>query len=87
MIEAMEEAGIQMGLTKEVSGCLQNRRMGLLRHMETGGDPAELRREVTTPGGTTFAGISVLEQSGFKESLIKAIVKAAQRSKELGKEM
>ncbi|HHU69949.1 MAG TPA: pyrroline-5-carboxylate reductase [Thermoanaerobacterales bacterium] len=89
MIEAMEEAGIQMGLTKEVSRVLAEQTvLGAAKTlMETGGDPAELRREVTTPGGTTFAGISVLEQSGFKESLIKAIVKAAQRSKELGKEM
>ncbi len=89
VIEAMEEAGIQIGLSKEVSRLLAEQTvLGAAKTlMETGENPAELRRKVTTPGGTTFAGISVLKRSGFKESLVEAIVKATQRSEELGKEM
>ncbi|MGB8425187.1 MAG: pyrroline-5-carboxylate reductase dimerization domain-containing protein, partial [Desulfobacterales bacterium] len=48
--------------------------------------PAELRRKVTSPGGTTAAAIAVFEQQGFKSIVTAAITAAARRAKELSQE-
>ena len=48
-------------------------------------DPAELRRKVTSPGGTTQAAIEHLEQAGAGDGLVAAIRRAAERSRELGR--
>jgi pyrroline-5-carboxylate reductase len=89
MIEAMVDAGIKAGLSSEVSKELAVQTvLGAARMLiETGEEPTALRQKVTSPGGTTFAGLTVLEKAGFRNSLIKAINRAAQRSKELGMEM
>jgi pyrroline-5-carboxylate reductase len=47
-------------------------------------EPAELRRQVTSPGGTTEAGIATLEAREFEETIAEAVVAAAKRSVELG---
>jgi pyrroline-5-carboxylate reductase len=51
---------------------------------ETGKHPAELRNEVTSPAGTTAAGLLVLENAGVRGAIIDAIEAAYERSRELG---
>ena len=52
--------------------------------LESGEHPAVLKGRVTSPGGTTIAGIQALEQGAFRGLIMDAIGKAAQRSSELG---
>ncbi|PZO15745.1 MAG: pyrroline-5-carboxylate reductase, partial [Leptolyngbya foveolarum] len=52
---------------------------------KTGIHPAELKDRVTSPGGTTIAGIACLEELGLRSSLIEAVRVASSRSRELGK--
>ena len=52
--------------------------------LETDDGPAALRAGVTTPAGTTAAGLQVLEQQGLRAALIDAVQAAANRSRELG---
>ncbi|HKZ15960.1 MAG TPA: pyrroline-5-carboxylate reductase dimerization domain-containing protein, partial [Geobacteraceae bacterium] len=53
--------------------------------LETGDHPAVLREKVTSPGGTTIAGLHVLEQEGIRGTIMTAVDAAVNRSKELGK--
>jgi pyrroline-5-carboxylate reductase len=85
LAEAMIEAGILLGLSREVSTNLVIQTMlgsaKLLRdeHMH----PVELREMVTSPGGTTIRAIRVLEQSGVRAAFLNAIQAAMERSQEL----
>src|SRR5918996_690982 len=87
LAEAMIEAGILLGLSREVSTDLVVQTMfgsaKLLRdeHMH----PVELREMVTSPGGTTIRAIRVLEQSGVRAAFLNAIQAAMERSVELAK--
>jgi pyrroline-5-carboxylate reductase len=58
--------------------------LGTAKLLDTGLNPAKLREMVTSPGGTTAAGLKVFEEKGFKESVIAAIEAATDRAKELG---
>ena len=51
---------------------------------ETGKHPAELRNMVTSPGGTTAAGLLILEEAGLRGAVIDAVEAAYERAKELG---
>ena len=84
-MEAMREAGVDLGLPPEVAHLLVVQTfLGSARMvMETEEDPRALRQRVSSPGGTTLAGLKVLEERGFPDILKKAIEAAAQRSKEL----
>ncbi|MBI5722580.1 MAG: pyrroline-5-carboxylate reductase [Planctomycetes bacterium] len=86
LIEAMVEAGTAEGLTKEVA--LELARQTCLGAgkllVQTGQAPEELRKKVTSPGGTTQRAIEVKDAAGVKKHLIAAIRAAAQRSRELG---
>ena len=85
LAEAMIEAGILLGLSREISTDLVVQTMlgsaKLLRdeHMH----PVELREMVTSPGGTTTRAIQVLEQSGVRAAFLNAIQAAMERSQEL----
>ncbi len=86
MLEAMIEAGIELGLTEEQSKTLSVQTIiGAAKMIEKGEDPAILRKKVTSPKGTTEAALKVLMDTKWKEALIQAIKKAEQRSKELSK--
>lgn len=86
MVEAMQKAGVHVGLEPEVARqliiqtCIGAAEMLL----HTGKEPSRLREEVTSEGGTTFAGLTVLRQYHFEEAMIQAITRATERSKELG---
>lgn len=86
-IEALEAGGVKAGLTEEQSRTLARSTItgaaALLA--TTGEDPAELRRQVTSPGGTTQAALNVLmADDGFGPLLADAVAAAVNRSKELG---
>jgi pyrroline-5-carboxylate reductase len=85
LAEAMIEAGILLGLSREISTQLVIQTMlgsaKLLR--DTHMHPVELREMVTSPGGTTTRAIQVLEQSGVRAAFLNAIQAAMERSQEL----
>jgi pyrroline-5-carboxylate reductase len=85
LAEAMIEAGILLGLSREISTQLVIQTMlgsaKLLR--DTHMHPVELREMVTSPGGTTTRAIRVLEQSGVRAAFLNAIQAAMERSQEL----
>ncbi len=85
LAEAMIEAGILLGLSREVSTRLVVQTMlgtaKLLRDENM--HPVELRESVTSPGGTTIRAIRELEQAGVRAAFLNAISAAMERSKEL----
>lgn len=84
--EAMIAAGIKMGLTEgNASELAIQTVIGTARLLETGMPPDKLREMVTSPGGTTAAGLKVFEEKGLKEMVSGVIGAAANRSKELGR--
>ncbi len=86
-VEALEAAGAGVGLDPAASAKLARATIiGAAALMEAGGEePAELRKQVTSPGGTTAAALAVLMgQGGFGDLLPKALDAAVARSKELG---
>jgi pyrroline-5-carboxylate reductase len=87
LAESMIEAGILLGLSREISTDLVVQTMlgtaKLLR--DEGMHPVELREAVTSPGGTTIAAIRELEQAGVRAAFLNAIQAAMERSKELAK--
>jgi pyrroline-5-carboxylate reductase len=87
MAEAMTAAGISAGLPeKEATILVRQTIFGAARMMsETGTDPAQLREMVTSPGGTTEAGLAAMGEAGFEEAINKGIEAAVARAKELGK--
>jgi pyrroline-5-carboxylate reductase len=83
----MAEAGVKLGLPKDAALMLARQTAfgaGKLL-VESADAPDELRRKVTSPGGTTFAAITKLDEAGVKAAMIKAIEAAAARSRELGR--
>ncbi len=88
MIEAMEQAGEQVGLPKEMALKLATQTVfGAAKMlMETGEKPLHLRTAVSSPGGTTLAGLQALSSHGFHEALCAAVKAATNRSKEMGLE-
>ncbi len=84
-IAALREAGVAAGLEPAVAARLAlNTVYGAARLvMETDEDPEELRERVTSPGGTTLAGLEVLKAGRFREGIREAVQTAAKRSREL----
>lgn len=87
VVEAMREAGEQLGLSAEVSARLAAQTcVGAARMIELGEqDVAQLRANVTSPGGTTAAAVDTLEKSGIRRIFQQALQAAADRSAELGR--
>ena len=87
LAEAMIEAGILLGLSREISTKLVVQTMlgtaRLLRDEQV--HPVELREAVTSPGGTTIRAIRELEQAGVRAAFLNAINAAMERSKELAR--
>ncbi len=84
-IEAMIEGGVKEGLSKDNATELAVQTLlGTARLLDTGISPSKLREMVTSPGGTTAAGLKVFEEKGFKEGVIAAIEAAMNRARELG---
>lgn len=83
--EAMIEKGIELGIEKEhASELIVQTLLGTARLLGTGISPERLRETVTSPGGTTEAGLKVFNEKEFKEIVKAAIEAAVKRSKELG---
>jgi len=84
--EKMVEAGITLGLTGEnASELAMQTLIGTAKLLETGMPPGRLREMVTSPGGTTAAGLRVFEEKGLKNIVQAAIEAAAGKSRELGR--
>jgi pyrroline-5-carboxylate reductase len=85
VIESLAEAGVKVGLPRDIATELAAQTVVGAGSMvlQTGEHPAKLKDIVTTPAGCTIDGILELEEGGLRVTLIKAVVKATQRAKEL----
>ncbi len=87
VMEGLIQAGVELGLSPAQAQALTvQTALGAARMAAEGtGDPAELRRRVASPGGTTEQGLRVLEESGLREILVRAVQAARQRAEELAR--
>ncbi|HTR23397.1 MAG TPA: pyrroline-5-carboxylate reductase [Terriglobales bacterium] len=85
ILESLAEAGVKVGLPRDIATLLAAQTtLGAAKVvLETGDHPALLKDAVTTPAGCTIDGILELEEGKLRVTLIKAVVKAVQRAKEL----
>jgi pyrroline-5-carboxylate reductase len=86
-IESLADGGVQVGLSRDVSLklALQTVYGAACMALESPKHLSALKDEVTSPGGTTIAGLYALEQRGFRGTVMDAIVSATRRSQELGR--
>jgi pyrroline-5-carboxylate reductase len=85
-IEALTDGGVAVGLPRPIAAqlALQTVRGTAELMAQRQLHPALMKDQVTSPGGTTIAGVSALEAAGFRSALIQAVQAACQRSRELG---
>jgi pyrroline-5-carboxylate reductase len=86
LIEALIDAGVHIGFSRADAQtlALQTVEGSIALMRETGAHPAELRNRVTSPAGTTAAGLYELEDSGVRAAILRAVKAAYDRSVELG---
>ena len=86
IIEALADAGVKVGLSREVALQLAAQTLLGSAHMllETGEHPGRLKDQITSPGGTAIAGLHTLEAGGLRTTLIDAVEVATRRAQELG---
>lgn len=89
LMEAMEKAALELGLSQETARLLvQQTALGAAKiALESAESPEQLRKRVTSPGGTTQQAIETFEQGGFVELVSKALHAARDRSIEMSKQM
>lgn len=84
--EALIDAGVLAGLARPVAEAMVTQLLvGSAALLRQEGDPARLRGNVTSPGGTTAAGLRVLEEHGVRAAFLAAVTAATERSRELGR--
>ena len=88
IIEALADAGVKVGLSREVALQLAAQTLLGSAHMllETGEHPGRLKDQITSPGGTAIAGLHTLEAGGLRTTLINAVEVATRRAQELGQQ-
>ncbi len=86
LLDALADAGVRMGLPRDAASLLATQTVLGAAQLasETGRQPAELKDQVASPGGTTIAGLERLEAGGFRTAIHEAVEAATRRSKELG---
>lgn len=87
IIEALSDAGVKMGLSRDVANILTLQTVlgSAQLALESGKHPGELKDQVTSPGGTTISGLHTLEEGGLRTTLINAVEEATKRSQWLGR--
>ncbi|MFQ5454921.1 MAG: pyrroline-5-carboxylate reductase [Nitrospirota bacterium] len=87
VINSLADGGVKMGLSRDTALLLSAQTvLGAARMvLETKEHPERLKELVTSPGGTTIAGIHKLEEKGIRDAMISAVAAAAERSEELGR--
>ncbi len=85
MMEAMGDAGVLLGLPRDQAYRMAAQSLfgAALMLMESGKHPGALKDQVTSPGGTTIVAVASLEEQGFRNAIIEAMRKCAEKSKEM----